>query len=127
MRQCTTRTGQSGNRSPHLPGSGSNRTQSLSRRHHQTAARRKVDKDVTLEGEVLQALSELLTQKPQYDWSPVNWHEGPALPDNVINKVKDGVTVELEAVMDYIVENIEEEAFKDEADYQKAKRNSQCL
>ena len=34
--------------------------------------------------------------------------------------MKEGVIVELEAVMDYIVENIEEEAFKDEADYQKA-------
>ena len=45
-----------------------------------------VNNDVTLEGDVLQALSELLLQKPQYDWSLVKWHEGTPLPDNVINK-----------------------------------------
>ena len=45
-----------------------------------------VNNDVTLEGDVLQALSELLLQKPQYDWSLVKWHEGTPLLDNVINK-----------------------------------------
>ena len=30
-----------------------------------------VNNDVTLEGDVLQALSELLSQKPQYEWSSV--------------------------------------------------------
>ena len=36
--------------------------------------------------------------------------------------MKEGVIVELEAVMDYIIESIEEEAFKDEADYQTAQK-----
>ena len=81
-----------------------------------------VDKDVMLEGDVLQALSELLSQKPQYDWSQIKWYEGPPLPENVINKVKEGITVELEAVMDYIVENTEKEAFQDEIAYQKAQK-----
>ena len=62
-----------------------------------------VNNDVTLEGDVLQALSELLLQKPQYDWSSVKWHEGTLLPDNVINKKDQGVITELAAVMDYIV------------------------
>ena len=39
-----------------------------------------VNNDVTLEGDVLQALSELLLQKPQYDWSSVKWHEGTTTP-----------------------------------------------
>ena len=43
-----------------------------------------------LEGDVLWALSELLLQKPQYDWSSVKWHEGTQLPDNVINKKDQG-------------------------------------
>ena len=84
-----------------------------------------VDKDVMLEGDVLQALSELLSQKPQYDWSQIKWYEGPPLPENVINKVKEGITVELEAVMDYIVENTEKEAFQDEIAYQKAQKEFQ--
>ena len=44
-----------------------------------------MNNDVTLEGDVLQALSELLSQKPQYEWSLVKWHEGTPLPPNVIN------------------------------------------
>ena len=47
-----------------------------------------VNKDVTLERDVLQALSELLTVKPQYDWSSVQWHENPQLLSNVINNKK---------------------------------------
>ena len=43
-----------------------------------------------LEGDVLQTLSELLSQKPQYEWSSVNWHEGTPLPPNVINQVRRG-------------------------------------
>ena len=50
-----------------------------------------VNYDVMLEGDVLQALSELLLQKPQYDW-----HEGTLLPDNVINKKDQGVTRSLQ-------------------------------
>ena len=45
-----------------------------------------VNNDVTLEGDVLQALSELLLQKSQYNWSLVKWHEGTLLPDNVITR-----------------------------------------
>ena len=70
-----------------------------------------VNIDFTLEGDVLQALSELLLQKPQYNWSSVKWHEGTPLPDNVINKKEQGVITELEVVMDYIVSNTEKEAF----------------
>ena len=82
-----------------------------------------VNIDFTLEGDVLQALSELLLQKPQYDWSLVKWHEGTPLPDNVINKKEQGVITELEVVMDYIVSNTEKEAFQDENAFQKAQNN----
>ena len=82
-----------------------------------------VNKDVKLEGEVLQALSELLTQKPQYDWSPVKWHEGALLPENVINKRSDGVITELAAVLDYIVDDIQQEAFEDENAFQKSQKD----
>ena len=82
-----------------------------------------VNNDVMLERDVLQALSELLLQKPQYDWSSVKWHEGTPLPDNVINKKEKGVIVELEAVMDYIVSNTEKEAFQDENAFQKAQND----
>ena len=53
-----------------------------------------VNKDVTLERNVLQALSELLKQKLQYDWSSVLWHESMKLPKNVINKQPVGVQAE---------------------------------
>ena len=66
-----------------------------------------VNNDITLEGDVLQALSELLLQKLQYNWSSIKWHEGTPLPDNVINKKDQGVITELEAVMDYIVSDTE--------------------
>ena len=79
-----------------------------------------VNKDVMLERNVLQALSELLMVKPQYDWSPVQWHESTKLPDNVINKNLVGVQVELEAVLEYIVNDIETEAFQNEYEYRKA-------
>ena len=82
-----------------------------------------VNNDVKLEGDVLQALSELLLQKPQYDWSSVKWHEGTPLLDNVINKKAKGVIVELDAVMDYIVSNTEKEAFHDENVFQKVQNN----
>ena len=36
--------------------------------------------------------------------------------------MKEGITVELEAVMDYIVENTEKETFQDEIAYQKAQK-----
>ena len=82
-----------------------------------------VNNDVTLEGDVLQALSELLLQKPQYNWSSVKWHEGTLLPDNVINKKEQGVITELEAVIDYIVSDTEKEGFQDENAFQKAQNN----
>ena len=82
-----------------------------------------VNNNVTLEGDVLQALSELLLQKPQYDWSSVKWHEGTPLPDNVINKKDQGVITELAAVMDYIVSDTEKEAFQDENAFQKAQND----
>ena len=82
-----------------------------------------VNSDVTLEGDVLQALSELLLQKPQYDWSSVKWHEGTLLPDNVINKKEQGVMAELEAVINYIVSDTEKEAFQDENVFQKAQND----
>ena len=79
-----------------------------------------VNKDVTLERNVLQALSELLKQKPQYDWSSVRWHESKKLPKNVINKQPVGVQAELEAVLDYIVGDIEAEAYQDKTAFWKA-------
>ena len=82
-----------------------------------------VNNNVTLEGGVLQALSELLLQKPQYDWSLVKWHEGTPLLDNVINKKDQRVITELAAVMDYIVSDTEKEAFQDENAFQKAQND----
>ena len=82
-----------------------------------------VNNDVMLEGDVLQALSKLLLQKPQYNWSSVKWHEGTPLPDNVINKKEQGVIMELEVVMEYIVSDSEKEAFEDENAFQKAQNN----
>ena len=79
-----------------------------------------VSKDVTLERNVLQALSELLTIKPQYDWSSVQLHESKTLLKNVINKKPVGVQAEFEAVLDYIVRNIETNAFQDENEFLKA-------
>ena len=76
-----------------------------------------------LEGEELQALSELLSQKPQYNWSFAKWHEGTPLLDNVINQKAKGVITELDIVMDYIVSNTEKEAFQDENTFQKAQNN----
>ena len=76
-----------------------------------------------MEGDVLQALFELLLQKPLYNWSSVKWHERTPLPDNVINKKDQGVIVELKAVMDYIVSDTEKEAFQDENAFQKAQNN----
>ena len=71
-----------------------------------------VSNNVILEGDVLQALSELLLQKPQYDWSSVKWHEGTLLLDNVINKKDQAEIAELEAVMDYIVSDTKKRPFK---------------
>ena len=82
-----------------------------------------VNKDVTLEREVLQALSELLLYKPQYKWSAVQWHKSERLPNNVFNKEPVGVMAELGAVLDYMIDNIEEEAYQDEVAFQKAQKN----
>ena len=82
-----------------------------------------VNNDITLEGDVLQALSKLLLQKPQYNWSSVKWPEGTPLPDNVINKKEQGMITELEVVMDYIVSDMEKEAFQNENMFQKAQNN----
>ena len=73
-----------------------------------------VNNDVMLEGDVLQALSELLSQKPQYKWSSVKWHEGTPLLPNVIIQESEGKIADLQAVMDYIVSDMEKEAFQDE-------------
>ena len=81
-----------------------------------------MNNDVTLEGDVLQALSELLSQKPQYEWSLVKWHEGTPLPNNVINQESKGVIADLQAVMDYIVSDTEKEAFKDENAFRKSQQ-----
>ena len=84
-----------------------------------------VNQDVMLEREVLQALSELLSIKLQYDWSSVQWHNNTELPSNVINKKPVGVAADLGAVMDFIVENIDTEAFQDENEFRKAQSNFQ--
>ena len=81
-----------------------------------------VNNDVTLEGDVLQALSELLSQKPQYEWSLVKWHEGTLLLQNVINQESEGVIANLQVVMDYIVSDMEKEAFQDENAFPKSQQ-----
>ena len=81
-----------------------------------------VNNDVTLEGDVLEALSELLSQKPQYKWSSVKWHEGTPLLTNVINQESEGVIVDLQAVMDYIVSDTGKEAFQDENAFRKSQQ-----
>ena len=50
-------------------------------------------------------------------WSSVQCHESKKLPKNVINKEPVGLQAELEAVLDYIVGDIEAE---DETAFQKA-------
>ena len=77
-----------------------------------------VNNDVSLEGDVLQALSELLSQKPQYEWSSVKWHEGTPLLTNVVNQESEGVIADLQVVMDYIVSDTEKEAFQGENAFQ---------
>ena len=81
-----------------------------------------VNNDVMLEGDVLQALSELLSHKPQYEWSSVKWHEGTPLPNNVINQESKGVIADLQAVMDDIVSDTEKEAFQDENAFRKSQQ-----
>ena len=81
-----------------------------------------VNNDVMLEDDVLQALSELLSQKPQYEWSLVKWHEGTPLPKNVINQESKGVIADLQVVMDYIVSDTEKEAFQDENAFRKSQQ-----
>ena len=82
-----------------------------------------VNNDVMLEGDVLQALSELLSQKPQYEWSLVKWHEGTPLLKNVINQESEGVIADLQVVMDYIVSDTEKEAFQDENTFRKSQKD----
>ena len=67
-------------------------------------------------------LSELLSQKPQYEWSLVKWHEGAPLPTNVINQESEGVIADLQVVMDYIVSDTEKEAFQDENAFRKSQQ-----
>ena len=81
-----------------------------------------VNNDVTLDGDVLQALSELFTHKPQYERSLVKWHEGTPLPNNVINQESEGVITDLQAVMDYIVSDREKEAFQDKITFRKSQQ-----
>ena len=81
-----------------------------------------VNNDVTLEGDVLQALSELLSHKPQYEWSLVKWHEGTPLRNNVINQESKGVIADLQAMMDYIVSDTEKEAFQDKKAFRKSQQ-----
>ena len=81
-----------------------------------------VNNDVTLEGDVLQALPELLSQKPQYEWSSVKWHEGTPLPTNVINQELEGMIMDLQAVMDYIVSDMQKEVFQDENAFRKSQK-----
>ena len=81
-----------------------------------------VNNDVTLEGDVLQALSELLSQKPPYEWSLVKWHEGAPFPTNVINQESEGVIADLQVVMDYIVSDTEKEVFQDENAFWKSQQ-----
>ena len=81
-----------------------------------------VNNGVQLETEVLQALSELLQVKPEYDWSQITWHETTELPRNVINRKPTGVVAELEAVVDYIIEDQEKVAFQSETEYVKAQQ-----
>ena len=81
-----------------------------------------VNNDVTLEGDVLQAQSELLSQKPQYEWSSVKWHEGTSLPLNVINQESEGVIADLQAVVEYIVSDTEKEVFQDENAFRKSQQ-----
>ena len=68
--------------------------------------------DVELDSGVVQALGSLLDVKPEYDWVTLRWHKNPELPDNVINKQPTSVIVDLAAVMEHIIMEMEEEAFQ---------------
>ena len=75
------------------------------------------EKDVQLDSTVVQALSRLLDVKPEYDWTPLNWYVNPDLPDTVINKQPSSVIADLMGVMDHIITEGEEEAYKSEIQY----------
>ena len=73
-----------------------------------------------LDSTVVQALSRLLDVKPEYDWTPLNWYVNPDLPDMVINKQPSSVIADLMGVMDHIITEGEEEAYKSEIQYRNA-------
>ena len=78
------------------------------------------EKDVQLDGTVVQALSRLLDVKPEYDWMPLNWYVNPDLPDNVINQKPLSVIADLMGVMEHIITEGEEEAYQSKIQYQNA-------
>ena len=75
------------------------------------------ERDVQLDSTVVQALSRLLTVKPEYDWMPLNWYVNPDLPDNVINQQPTSVIADLMGVMEHIITEGEEEAYQNEIQY----------
>ena len=78
------------------------------------------ERDVQLDRTVVQALSRLLTVKPEYDWTPLNWYVNPDLPDNVINQQPMVVVADLMGVMEHIITEGQEQAYQSEIEYRNA-------
>ena len=78
------------------------------------------ERDVQLDRSVVQALSRLLTVKPEYDWTPLNWYVNPDLPDNVINQQPTAVIADLMGVMEHIITEGQEQAYQSEVEYRNA-------
>ena len=78
------------------------------------------ERDVQLDRSVVQALSRLLTVKPEYDWTPLNWYVNPDLPDNVINQQPTAVVADLMGVMEHIITEGQEQAYQSEMEFRNA-------
>ena len=81
------------------------------------------EKDVQLDSTVVQALSRLLDVKPEYDWTPLNWYVNPDLPDNVIDQEPLSVIADLMGVMEHILTEGKEEAYKAKSNIKTPKVN----
>ena len=78
------------------------------------------ERDVQLDRSVVQALSRLLTVKPEYDWAPLNWYVNRDLPDNVINQQPMAVIADLMGVMEHIITDGQEQAYQSEIEFRNA-------
>ena len=67
-------------------------------------------------------MESLLDNIPVYNWKPLNWYS-PSKDDNVLQDTKIEYEAELDDVLQFIVEETEQEIYKDMAEFEKAKYN----